>query len=418
MSDNNPLADNPEPLLPASHLPPVGPFEPGQAQASPPGEEVGYLPPTTFHPDGPREPGWSNGLSEPAGRPKQLDRPHPGFWWACLWCLGFILVTQVFAALLGLLLALAIVVVEGLLAGEGNPFKAANFAQRFTHVAVQVAMFVAELAVVGVSWLVLRLVVGRDWPRRVALRRPGLTHLVLVLIGFPAMVLLANGAYEVLRKVLHVPSISDLGLPGMEEMVKQFATWPAAFAVLVIGLGPGIGEELWCRAFLGRGLVGRYGPIVGVLLTSFFFGLIHIDPAQGTMAVLMGLWLHYVYLTSRSLWLPMLLHFLNNSFAVLAPRIESLQQLDEAPGAISNWIFVGSALLLAAVGWALYQSRARLVPDAEEGLIPFRWQPAYPGVEYPPPESGTRVAHPWPSLVTVVLVLVALGAFVGCWFIS
>ena len=74
----------------------------------------------------------------------------------------------------------------------------------------------------------------------------------------------------------------------MEAMVKEFRTWPWQFGVLVIGLGPGLSEELWCRGFLGRGLVEHYGVILGVLLTSFLFGLIHGDPHQGTMAMLMG----------------------------------------------------------------------------------------------------------------------------------
>src|SRR5207253_10760140 len=62
------------------------------------------------------------------------------------------------------------------------------------------------------------------------------------------------------------------------------------------------------------------GIIPGILLTSFFFGAIHIDPHQGAMAMLLGIFLHYVYLTTRSLWMPMLLHFLVNSFSVTADK--------------------------------------------------------------------------------------------------
>ncbi len=225
-------------------------------------------------------------------------------------------------------------------------------------VALAVAFFFTELLVVGFSVLVIRLVVGRDWTRQLAVRRPSVAHTLLALASLPALVMLGNVAYEVLRKILHMPSLSDFGLSGMEEMVDIFAKWPWGFAVLVIGLGPGIGEELWCRGFLGRGLVGNYGVVLGVLASSFFFGLIHIDPCQGTMAMLMGLWLHFVYLTTRSMWLPMLLHFLNNSLAVVAPRFSQLDFLDAKPSDIPVNVYVTAGLLLTGVAYALYQSRA------------------------------------------------------------
>jgi membrane protease YdiL (CAAX protease family) len=274
------------------------------------------------------------------------------------------------------------------------------------HVALAVAFLFTEMLVIGFSWLILRLVVGRDWTRLTALRRPGGAHLLFSLAAAPALILLANGAYEVLRRIVHVPSISDAGVPGMEQMVGVFQGWPWPFAVLVIGLGPGIGEELWCRGFLGRGLVGRYGPILGVVFASFFFGLIHLDPCQGSMALLMGLFLHFVYLTSRSLWLPMLLHFLNNSFAVVASRFDTLKVVDANPATVPLFVYGAAGILMACVAWALYESRARLQTIPGSG---FSWQPPYPGVQYPPPGADTKVVHPWPSLTATA---VAVGGFV------
>jgi hypothetical protein len=205
----------------------------------------------------------------------------------------------------------------------------------------------------------------------------------------------------------------------MEDMVKIFSQWPAAFAVLVIGVGPGIGEELWCRGFLGRGLVGTHGVLLGVLASSFFFGLIHLDPCQGTMAMLMGLWLHFVYLTTRSLWLPMLLHFLNNSFAVVAPRIPQLETFDAKPSDIPLFVYLAGALLLAAVAYGLYRSRARLEAEGAEPIL--SWRPAYPGVEYPPSDSGRHVIHPPISLPAFALTGACFFLFlIACtiWIVS
>jgi membrane protease YdiL (CAAX protease family) len=269
-----------------------------------------------------------------------------------------------------------------------------------------VSFGVTEFLVIGISLLVIRLVVGRDWPRQLALRAPSLVHTLIALAAFPGLVLAGNGSYDLLRNVFHLKSLSDLGVPGMEEMVKVFNQWDLSLAVLLIGVGPGIGEELWCRGFLGRGLVGRYGPVLGVLFSSFFFGLIHVDPCQGTMAALLGIWLHFVYLTTRSLYLPMLLHFLNNSLAVSASRFSALKAVDQGAD-IPLAVYAAAGFLLLAVGWALYISRVRLV---DEHNHPF--QPLYPGVAYPPPGSSVRLERPR-SLLAVLLAGMGLVVFVA-----
>jgi membrane protease YdiL (CAAX protease family) len=383
----------PEPPLDAILLPPAG-FE----QEAPQAGIVPSLP------------------RPPSAGPRVARPPHPGFWFALLWCIGFLLVTQCFPGIIGGVVIAIVFLARGgaLLGGPGED--KASVQESLTKsplfaVGMAVLFFVTEILVVGVSWLVNRLVVGRDWTRRLALRRPGIVHLALVVASCPALILLSNGFYLFLKNVVHMKGFSDWGLGGMEEMVKTFSSWPVAFGVLVIGLGPGIGEELWCRGFLGRGLVGRYGAL-GVVATSFFFGLIHIDPPQATYAMAAGLWLHFVYLTTRSLWMPMLLHFLNNSMSVLATHIEALKAVDENVGDMPLYVFAAAAVLLAAIGYALYQSRARLAAVVGDG--PPLWQPPFPGVEYPPPGSGTRVIHPWPSPAAILVAFAGLLVFAAC----
>ncbi len=368
----------------------------------------------------PRQESAPNGIAAPAPgpdalRPPPVRPPHPGFWASLLWCIGILIVTQFIPGIIGGGILVLVILMRGgpVLGAQGAD--AASLQESLMKspifsVGMAVMVFFMEVLLIGVSWLVVRLVVGRDWPRRLALRRPGLAHLLLALAACPAMILLANGFYLFLKDVVHMKGFSDWGLGGMEEVAKMFGKWPVGFGVLVIGLGPGIGEELWCRGFLGRGLVGRYGWL-GVVATSFFFGLLHVDPPQATYAMIVGLWLHFVYLTTRSLLMPMLLHFVNNSLSVVASHLDVLKQIDENAGNLPLYVFVGAAVLLAGVGYALYQSRARLAA-ADGGLPP--WQPAYPGVEYPPPGSGTRVVHPRPSLAASLAALAGLGTFLGC----
>jgi hypothetical protein len=187
------------------------------------------------------------------------------------------------------------------------------------------------------------------------------------------------------------------------------------FTVLVVAVGAGVNEDLFCRGFLGRGLVGRYGYVGGVLLTSMLFGLLHINPPHVVAAAMMGVILHFAYLTARSLWIPIGLHVLNNAASVLTapdllPTNPELKKLDDVTNAHPLGLVLASCFLLLAVGWALYSGRSRLVPTASPAPA---WHPPYPGVAYPPADSGTVVAHPLPGGPAIGLVAVALIVFIG-----
>lgn len=396
------MSSNEQPLDNGSITPPPADFQsPPVAEGEPP----------------PRPPGWQPELDLPERPIAQRPRwPHPNFWWSIPWCILFLCITQIPGAVLAALIAVGLsVAAPERFSIDKLSNQAALLKSDAMTVGLAVGVSIIELSVVGFSLLVIRLVVGRDWTRQLAVRRPGAAHTLLALASLPALMLLGNVAYNVLRNVLHMPSLSDYGLGGMEEMVEVASKWPAGFAVLVIGLGPGLGEELWCRGFLGRGLVGNYGAVLGVIAASFFFGLIHMDPCQGTMAMLMGLWLHFIYLTSRSLWLPMMLHFINNSLGVLGSKVPLLQHLDAKPDTIPVFVYASAVLLLVAVAYTFYQSRARLEAEGPEQLM--LWRPTYQGVEYPPPDSGTRVVHPMPSLPALVLSLGGFALFVAaCMF--
>jgi membrane protease YdiL (CAAX protease family) len=334
--------------------------------------------------------------------------PHPGFWWAVLWCLAFLFFTQIVPAI-GVL---AIVML-------GEAGKAADPAQALERMqtpegladlqSVSLPYLLVTPLVCGVlmAWAAIRLIVGKDWKRRLAVRLPSASHVVLVLLGMPAVMVLGDVVHQLVSAV--VP-----GFHAAEEAMKDVSDWPWWLAVLVIGLGPALGEELWCRGFLGRGLVGHYGAVRGIALTSLLFGLMHIDPPQAVAACALGVALHYAYLTTRSLLIPMLMHFLNNAAVALVsssngPYVPPLAALDRATANGPLVPGLTALLLLVVVGYALYASRARLVPLAADGTV--SWQPAFTGVEYPPPGGMTIVVRPALTATIWGIVLIDALAF-------
>ena len=324
---------------------------------------------------------------------------HPSFWWALLWCLGMLLVTMI----PGIIVAIVYIVIAMVVFPEAIDPTQPTLDNFHVQVGLGLGIWVPHVLIIILSLTTLRVAVGRDWPREVALRLPSAYHVLLVLFLTPAVIVLANGIMIFLRETVGLPTMFDpKQMEGM-DMEKLFNSWPLAIAVFVIAVMPALSEELWCRAFLGRGLVGIHGYILGVLMTSFLFGLIHIDPCQGLMAASMGVVLHYVYLMTRSLVAPMILHFLNNAVSVTLSRLP----WDFEPRGSSVPYYAAAALVLAAIGYALYESRARLV--ATDGGIP--WHPPHAGVACPPEGSNTVVATPLPSLLTVGMVFLSLAAF-------
>lgn len=339
----------------------------------------------------------------PIDAPPRPLPPHPGFWWAALWCVGILLVTQVLPAILLGIILVVLLARQNLKLEQLQDMQALMHSPAYAQ-AMLPSLLVSQLLVVGTALLTVRLMLGKEWPRILALRWPTWSHVVLALLALPAMIVIATGIDGLAKSVL--PSLID-----MEAMVGMFGQWPWPLGVLVIGFGPGIGEELWFRGFFGRGIVARHGVGVGVLLTSLLFGLIHIEPRQVAYASVLGVFLHLSYLASRSLLVPILLHTANNSLSVLSMHSSALQ-LVELPAEQVPWYVYGSALLLAAaVALAFYNSRAVLTDVPEADADP--WRPAFPGVEFPPARVSTRVAHRAPTVVIWLLAFVAFALFVG-----
>jgi uncharacterized protein len=267
--------------------------------------------------------------------PAPPKRPHPGFWWAVLWCVGILLVTQFLPSF-----------VAGFIYAASNvSMRSSQKAQSAAEIvrsdgfadAMLPGMVVGGMASLALGLLAIRLVVGKDWPRILALRWPSGSHLVLALVGLPALMLLTIGIDGLAERTL--PAVFDY-----EGMIAMFCKWSWPMGLAVIGLLPGISEELWFRGFFGRGLVGRHGVAAGVLMSSFLFGAMHLEPRQAAYAMFLGVFLHLSYLASRSLVVPMMLHVLNNSISISVPHIRALKFLNTSAAEIPWYCYAAAVL--------------------------------------------------------------------------
>jgi len=360
----------------------------------------------------------------PPLRPRR--KPGFGIWMAVLWALVYFKVTQIIGAIaLGIPIIIVALMIDAQRNGNGalnDPSKLNEWMQGPTgRVATLTLVTATQFLGLLLSWILLRYWCGREWKRKIALTRlPSATHVILVLIGFPALI--ALGAAIEIPIQRFVPSLQDvlnalhinIEFEGADKALpKLIGSSPWALAIFAVAISPGICEEIFCRGFLAWGLAGRYVTWVVILVVSFLFGCLHGDPQQGVGAMFLGAAIHGAYVATRSLWVAMFVHFANNGIAVvhyndqLMPGVLKPFEivLDNSPV-----LFLCSALLLfIAVMYALYQTHCKLV-STEPGLP--AWRPdGVSSQELPPPGSGTIVTRDPISPVSVALVLTGAVAF-------
>ena len=102
-----------------------------------------------------------------------------------------------------------------------------------------------------------------------------------------------------------------------EAMMKMFSELksPIWLIIAAVIVAPFV-EEMFFRGFLFQGFRQRYGWVAALLLSSGIFAAAHLDPVSFIPTFVLGAVLGYVYHRSNSLWPSIILHFLNNGFAM------------------------------------------------------------------------------------------------------
>lgn len=114
---------------------------------------------------------------------------------------------------------------------------------------------------------------GRSVTDRLGLRLPKLSA--------PSMFSLLLGSIPVLLVSVGVVLLIERVLPGDESVLQLYKNitlgWAIVFIIL-IGVLPGFGEELFFRGFFQRRMLQRFRPSVAIGVTSLVFGLFHVTP--------------------------------------------------------------------------------------------------------------------------------------------
>lgn len=135
---------------------------------------------------------------------------------------------------------------------------------------------------------------------------------------------------------------------------EKMLDYKVAGFITVCILAP-IFEEILFRGILLRGLLQNgTSPIIAIILSSFLFGAAHMNPWQFLGAGFLGAIFGYVYYRTKSLWLVMFLHALNNMISfVMMTKYETMDQNVTDPTDYTSVVICFALAILA--GWGIFK---------------------------------------------------------------
>lgn len=137
--------------------------------------------------------------------------------------------------------------------------------------------------------------------------------------------------------------------------------------LLILAILPAIGEEFIFRGFLIRFFANITKNIhINVLIVSVLFSALHLQFYGFLPRLGLGLLLGYLFVWSGSLWIPILVHFLNNSLMVTIYYLYQTNYITQNPddfGTVgSHYYVLLFSILFGFAFWWFYKNRT---PDFE-----------------------------------------------------
>lgn len=147
--------------------------------------------------------------------------------------------------------------------------------------------------------------------------------------------------------IINLDNLEDYGQLIM-SMIGQSPTW---LILLTIGIIAPIAEELLFRGLVFHMFNRHMNVKVALIIQGLLFGAFHMNLVQGLYASVLGIVLGITYLLTGTLWIPIIIHIINNSVALLLPEVWMNDPL------ISTGL-MGLLLLVPLGVWLLYRANS------------------------------------------------------------
>lgn len=223
-------------------------------------------------------------------------------------------------------------------------------------------LMMAQVTLLFVPALVF-LALGRfDIPRTMSLRAPSSRQLLagtlVILGGLPV-------AWVIAWLQSFVLPLPEGFLEAMTELLSAEGTGRVLWLLLLVAVTPAVCEEVVFRGVLLGG-TRELGARRTIALNALVFGAFHLSFESAFRllpTIWLGLLLASVVWVTRSIWVGMLMHFLNNGTIVVLSAVPFFRDRMGEPGSPPPWILLPVGLLLLAWGIRM------LVRESEEAAV-------------------------------------------------
>ncbi|MEE5990161.1 MAG: ABC transporter permease subunit/CPBP intramembrane protease [Lachnospiraceae bacterium] len=186
--------------------------------------------------------------------------------------------------------------------------------------------------------------------------------------GLAGSVLAWAGAYLIL---VLLSALLAAFFPENADNTALYDLWgnnPVWLAVVSSALAPAICEEVMFRGFMLGTLENKYSAVKAVILTGILFGAYHMSLNGLIIIGLLGIVQSYIVNRTKSIYLTMITHFINNLLAVLSVLYEeqftkALPFLagDELPASTMIIMALSGAVLLSLGMWMVGKKEVKEV---------------------------------------------------------
>ncbi|MEC8457867.1 MAG: CPBP family intramembrane glutamic endopeptidase [Bacteroidota bacterium] len=137
---------------------------------------------------------------------------------------------------------------------------------------------------------------------------------------------------------------------AIQTLLKQTSPRALIANFVVMVLVPALGEELFFRGILQKLFQRNFNLRFAVVATSLCFAVAHQQPLSFIPLFFMGVLLSYAKYWTGSLWAAILLHSINNSFALFSSYVAGGELQYESTMDIS-WSIAGITPLVIGIYW-------------------------------------------------------------------
>lgn len=134
------------------------------------------------------------------------------------------------------------------------------------------------------------------------------------------------------------------------------------FNIFLIGLIPAFGEEFIFRGIFQKIFINMTKNIhIGIFISAFLFSAIHMQFYGFIPRFLLGAFFGYLFQWSGTIWLPIIAHFVNNTFSVVLSFLLNYKiingNIDSFGTYNSTYIYTSISLLMTTILiFVLYKS--------------------------------------------------------------